>query len=236
MDFIYIEYDDLLIGRKDLDIYNFYGTEPGGANERRALSCIRYCLEQVLQWDADTSIKKFDRYMIHLMKLDKVVTYIDYPIEAEEGAPRYILSLLYPDKVKIDPHSLTIETFREVLKMEGKQFPRDYFSGETGFKRFASCLKYLIENYELFNTTEELYQYFSSPAGNKLLHRYRLKVPAELFSIHTLDVIRYITRNDPNSELYYCFYQFNTALDELKNPKNSPATVKLVDAAELEGA
>ena len=49
MDFIYIEYDDLLIGRKDLDIYNFYGTEPGGANERRALSCIRYCLEQVLQ-------------------------------------------------------------------------------------------------------------------------------------------------------------------------------------------
>ena len=37
MDFIYIEYDDLLIGRKDLDIYNFYGTEPGGAWWRESI-------------------------------------------------------------------------------------------------------------------------------------------------------------------------------------------------------
>ena len=47
MDTCLIDYDDSLIGRIPyVDAYNFYGPEPGDANEKKALSCIRYALEK----------------------------------------------------------------------------------------------------------------------------------------------------------------------------------------------
>ena len=43
MDSLFSEYENSLIGaQKEIGIYNFYGAEPGGANQQRALLCIRY--------------------------------------------------------------------------------------------------------------------------------------------------------------------------------------------------
>ena len=51
MDTCFIDYDDSLIGRIPyVDAYNFYGTEAGGANEKKALDCIRYAIEKILEW------------------------------------------------------------------------------------------------------------------------------------------------------------------------------------------
>lgn len=231
MDTCYIDYDDTLIGRIPyIDAYNFYGSAPGGANERKALGCIRYALEDVLEWTPEESVLKFDEYIIRIMKLEKVIPYIDYPVEIPYGNPRYILSLLYPDRVRIDRERLVEETFEEVLesarekeRTKGtenetrlKQFPREYFSGSEGFKRFCCCIKHIIENYKPMSSVEEIYSFFSSQAGKKLLYDFRLKVPADQFSIDLLSVIRYITREEPDSDLYYCFFSFRREYDRLK--------------------
>ena len=168
MDTCFINYDDSLIGRIPyVDAYNFYGPEPGGANEKKALSCIRYALEKILQWEPEESILKFDDYIIRIMKLEKLIAYIDFPVEVPYGNPRYILSLMYPDKIYIDQEKLVEEIFKSVLdsaqkkseskdkKERLKQFPREYFSGTEGFKRFCFCIKYLIENYKPLSTVEE---------------------------------------------------------------------------------
>ena len=82
MDTLFMDYENSLIGaNKDIGIYNFYGAEAGGANQQRAVTCIRYVLENVLQWTVEESIQKFDNYMITLMKLERVVDFIRYPDE-----------------------------------------------------------------------------------------------------------------------------------------------------------
>lgn len=235
MDTCFIDYDDSLIGRIPyVDAYNFYGPEPGGANEKKALACIRYVLEKILKWDPDESILKFDDYIIRIMKLDKIITYIDFPVEVPYGNPRYILSLLYPDKIYIDQEKLVEEVFRSVLesaklKREGetdrlKQFPREYFSGTEGFKRFCFCIKYIIENYKPLSTVEELYEFFDSSKGKKMLYEFRLKVPADQFSIDMLSVIRYITRDEEDSDLYFSYFTFKKELSSfLKEQKKEGA-------------
>ena len=77
MDTLFMDYENSLIGmNKDIGIYNFYGAEAGGANQQRAIVCIKYVIENVLQWSVEEAIQKFDDYMISLMKLDRVVDFI----------------------------------------------------------------------------------------------------------------------------------------------------------------
>ena len=212
---ILVEYDDSLIGRTEyLDSANFYSVTPGGVNQALALQVIRYALEKMLEWEPKTSIAKFDRYMIRLMNLDQVVRYIDYPAEIEYGDPRYILACLYPGRIKLDEQTLVQETYRRVLEAgsgddKKVQFPREYFSGGAGFRRFCLCLKYLVENTLKIKNVEELYDFFDSPAGKKYLYDFRLKVPAEQFSISMPDVIHYVTHDEPHSDLYYFKHKFD---------------------------
>ena len=238
MDTIYIDYDDTLIGRTPcVNAYNFYGPKPGGANERKALECIRYALEKVLGWTPEEAVQKFDAYIIRIMKLESLVAYISFPIEVPCGNVRYILSLLYPGLVRVSQEKLVEETFEAVLesarKKEAarksggtveeehlKQFPREYFSGTDGFHRFACCVRYIIENYRPMGSVAEVYAFFSSPEGRRLLYDFRLKVPADLFAIDLMSVIRYITRDEPDSDLYFCYHAFLRELDALERKED----------------
>lgn len=216
MDSMFIDYDDALIGLIPyVDAYNFYGPDAGGANQSKALSCIRYAIEEVLQWDEETAIKKFDEYIIREMKLQKILNYIDFPTEIPFGSPRYILSLLYPNKVRINPDKLIEDVYREVLEGTGKQFPREYFAGGIGFKRFCFCIKYLLESYKTFDNIEDIYLFFDSPKGKRFLYDYRLKVPADQFSINMVDVVRYITQEEEDSELIYHFITWTKEYNSL---------------------
>lgn len=214
MDSMYIDYDNSLIGRIPyVEAYNFYGADATNSNQQRALSCIRYAIEEILGWDEDEAIKKFDEYIINEMKLIKVIAYIDYPTEVPYGDPKYILSLLYPDKIKMNQGMLIENVYKSVLEGNGKQFPREYFIGGIGFKRFCFCVKYLLENYKIFSDLESIYDFFNSAEGKKFLYDYRLKVPADQFSINIIDVIHYITKDEPNSDLYYTYYLYKNELE-----------------------
>ncbi len=208
MDSLFSEYENSLIGtQKEIGIYNFYGAEPGGANQQRALLCIRYALEKVLGWDVETAIKKFDAYIIRIMKLERIVDFIVYPDEVEPRNPRYILSLLYPERIHLNYQKLVLEVMQGVL--EGKrQFPREYFVGPDGFSRYCLCLQYLISHYHPVSSIDELYQFLLSPEGNRFLLENRLRIPADQLKIDILSCIHEITLDEPDCEIYYCFYAF----------------------------
>ena len=209
MDPLIVEYEDTLIDKlQHVDLCNFY--EPGSAiNERMALGVIKYVIEDVLRWTPDDAVQKFDSYMIKLMKLNKFVNYIEYPIEVSKGDTRYILSLLYPNKIELNSQQLVEETYKNVLDNDNsKQFPREYFIGGAGFQRFCICFKYLIENIKPFNNIKSMYDYFNSAEGKRLLGQYRLKVPADQFFININDVLHYITRNESESDFWYAYYTF----------------------------
>ena len=205
---LYIAYEDYLIGRTNsISNYFFYGAEPGEANEKIALELIKYVIEKLLRWSPTTAIKRFDSYMVKILKLERIILFIDYPIEVEKGSVEYILYLLYPNKVRMSQKDLAERIYRGILE-EKKQFPREYFSGTIGFQRYFYCLRYLIVNYKVFYSTEEMYQFFSSPEGKKFLAKNRLKVPAAQLGIHVLDAVYHISKDNENSKFYYCYYRF----------------------------
>lgn len=213
LDTMLIEYEDTLINRlPEVRSDNFYGKKQTYANQTRALSCIRYAIEEILQWDADKAINKFDAYMLKCMKLTKIADYIDYPDEVSKRDPRYILSLLYPQKVKLDHERLVSEVFQRVLRHEDKQFPRDYFSGGIGFNRFCYCVKYIIENNLVIDNIPEIYDFFSSLKGKNILLEHRLRTPAYQYAIDLYAVIYTITREYEDAELWYCYYCFKRAM------------------------
>lgn len=208
MDLICSDYDNFLIGRaSEIGQHNFSGSEPGGTNQQKALLCIRYCIENILKWTTEEAVIGFDEYMIRLMKLDRMVRYIKWPADIVYGSPRYILSLLYPEKVRLNRDVMMESMYKEVLSGR-KHFPRDYFIGIEGFYRFCACLRYLIENYQYFGSLDEIYRYFLSPEGNQFLCDFKLKVPTIQFGLNIVDCIYYISSNYENSELLYQYYRF----------------------------
>lgn len=212
MDTLFFDYESSLISTEKRNIrdYGFFGTEPGGMNQQRALSIIRYALEKVLEWDVETAVQKFDDYIIRVMKLDQFTRFIYYPVEIPEKDPRYILSLLYPEKVKINYTQLVIKLYKNVIE-SNMQFPREYFMGIDGYYRYCICLQYLIESYHPVRSIDEIYQFILSAKGNIFLMDYRLKVPAEQLQIDILDCIHEITKELEDSDMYYCYYLFRRA-------------------------
>lgn len=208
MDTLFLDYENYLIGAaKDIGLYNFYGADPGGANQQRAVACIRYALEKILDWDVEESIKKFDSYMLNLMKMQRLADFIKYPDEIKPRDTRYILSLIYPERVRLNLNQLVIEVYQRVLNHEA-QFPKEYFAGTNGFYRYCICLQYLITNYHPADSVDDLYRFLTSSEGSRFLMRYRLKIPAEHLEIDLLDCIHELTSDSPDSDLYFSYYKF----------------------------
>lgn len=213
---LYLDYEQLLLGNaKLLSPFNFYGINPGGVNQKNALSCIRYALEELLGWNLQDCRKKFDRYTIQLMKMDRLVEYIDFPPEIESGDPKYILSLLYPEEIHINQKDLIEQMYQRVINGEC-QFPREYFLGQNGFYRFCICFCYLITNYCPFSRLESVYEFFTKSDGRKFLDKYRLKIPMEHLNIDILKCIHSITEDNPDSSLFYSYYSFKQKFMELQ--------------------
>lgn len=212
MSSLFIAYEDFLIGRTSgISNYYFYGTDAGGANENVALSCFRYAIENLLQWSPSVAIRRFDNYIIEQLKLDKIMNYIHFPVEIEKGSAEYILSRLYPQHLRLTQKDLVEKIYIGVLR-NSRQFPREYFVGADGFRRFCYCLRYLIVNYLVFYHIEEVYQFFYTKKGIQMLSAFRLRIPAIHLGISLYDAIYAISKDNEDSRLYYCYYKFQEKL------------------------
>ena len=217
MEIILYDYELSLINDCKLGTTDFYDKSIKYSNQNKALMCIRYAIEDILKWSVDDAIRHFDKYMIKAMKLDDVINYIQWPDEIIKGDPKYILSLLYPDKVKINMQKKTEELLQKILNSNHKQFPREFFVGTNGFYRYCACLKYLINNYKWFSTAEEVYSYFTSYEGDNFLEKYKLKTPGIQLDINILDCLHFLMKGIENNDLYYSYYRFKQEFEKKDN-------------------
>lgn len=220
MNSLFIDYENSLIGRtKEINSYHFFGIDAGGTNQQQAITCIRYAFEQIMEMSPEEVIRRMDSYLIHELKLDKVLRYINWPSEVEPGNIKYLLSLLYPDIVKLNQQKLIEDIYQGVLQGTN-QFPRDFFTGSTGMYRYCACLQYLIQNYKSFYDIDEMYDFLLSSGGRTFLNKYRLLVPAKQIELNLIDCIHLLTSDCEYSDLYYYYYSFITQLKLLDNTYN----------------
>lgn len=208
MDIMLYDYEMSLISDTKLGSGDFYDKTNKYSNQNKALICIRYAIENVLKWNVDEAIQKFDKYIIRVMKLEDVLNYIQWPDEIIKGDPKYILSLLYPERVKINMQKKTEELLVSILNSNHKQFPREFFTGTIGFYRYCACIKYLINNFKWFESAEEVYEYFLSPEGDEFLEKYKLKTPGVQLDINILNVLNVLLKGVENNDLFYSYYSF----------------------------
>lgn len=201
-------YENTLIGRTDdISISYFSGMPPGGETEREVLEVFHYAFEELLGWEPGEVINKLDMYYIKKMKLVKLLQYIDYPIDIRKNNTKYILSLMYPNRVKIPPHERAEVIYKRVVET-GCQFPKEYFSGMEGFYRYCSCFKMFFNLYYPVDSIKQIYSICFSQFGKKLLTDFRLLVPSKQFQICILNVIHECTEGADGAEFYYHYYRF----------------------------
>ena len=216
---IFIDYDNTLIGRKNkIGPEYFFGIDNPNANHRQAINLIRYVIEFVLGWNFDEAYHMFDSYIYKLMKLDMLDDYLLWPDDILPGDTKYLLSIIYPGKIKLDAKQVIFDTYKRVLE-ENKQFPREYFTGTNGFYRYCTCLSYIFNYVRPFHSIPEMYEFMDSPEGKVFLMDYRLKIPADHLSIDIYKCLYAINQSE-DSRLYYLFYCFYRELDLLDRKKS----------------
>ncbi len=203
------DYEEALIGKKPLDLTHHYqGNMNGGLLKQQAISCMKFALNTVLGWSISETRRSLDHYILKTMKLDNLLRYVPYPLEVPEGDIEYLLHLMYPTEIKLNEESLILRVYKKVLKGE-MQFPKDYFVGGQGFYRMCVCIKYLIDFQRSIPDLEQLYQFYSSPAGNEFLRVNKLKIPIDVLDIEPLACIYELTKDESRSKFYYCFAEFS---------------------------
>lgn len=201
-------YENSLIGRSaEISTTFFCGTEAGGENQKTTLTLLHFAFEYVLGWEPKEVIQRMDMYYIKKMKLFKALSFIDFPMDVRKTNVRYILSLMYPDLVHLNPNERTEIVFRRVIDT-GCQFPREYFIGMEGYYRFCACFRYFVENCYPLDNISDIYHFCFSAKGKKVLNDLRLLVPAKQFEINFMDVIHDCTEHLPYADFYYVYYQF----------------------------
>ena len=212
-------YDDSLIGAgSPVNQGMFYEEATPETGRMLTVGVCRYAIEELLGWSPEEAVIKFNHTTAKLMKLDSLINDLDMPAGVCSTKEKYVLSLLYPSLVKRNEKQEIIDTYEAILDDNSSKgtFPRSYFVGSKGYKRFTLCLKHLIESRTMLDNAEDIYAFFSSPTGKEFLKKYRLLLPAYASSIDILDALRTVTRKLPDSEMLYSFYSFNRELARVK--------------------
>lgn len=182
-----------MIGRQaTISGFHFQKDTAGGENQKKALKCIRHCIERIMLWSPAQAREGFDGFFIENMKLTRFISYIYWPDDIPYGSTRYILSLLYPKQIKIRQKQMVEDIYIMVLNDEC-QFPHDYFVGSRGFNRYCRCLKYLFENYKIFSSPDEMFDFVNSPEGKIFLAEHKLATPGYQFGIDLNECVKKIT-------------------------------------------
>lgn len=225
---IIYEYEQMLLGKKkNIDSEIFCFNEYG--NEKLALEIFRYAIEDIMHWSPIDAYHGLNEKYINLLKLKHIVRYIRFPAEFDSDKDFYfIVSRLYPDKIKINVKERTLIMYQQLLSGEIKKFPKRFLEGRDGEMRAAFCLKYAIQNYGLFENIEDLYRAFSCSEGNEFLRKVKLYLPCTTLYELPIDFLHasFPQKEQEKNEFIYTMYRFRAYEKMLIKKKNSANRVR----------
>lgn len=202
------EYEQILLGNKvSFSPYYFkYGDDTARNN---ALYIIKFALEKYLRWSPFDIKNHFSREISEKMKLEPLMKHITFPAELNKDTDYYYFAtLLYPDIVKFDTKDLVLQVYRNVLEGKLCKFPKEYLSGTQGMYKAGICLQYMLNQHCTFKDIREMYEFFSGPAGGKMLKKYRLIAICNEIYVHPIDYLHESLPVAQKDEFWYHYYRF----------------------------
>ena len=184
--------------------------------QAQALNSIQNVLEKELKWSKEKSFACFDQTIVEQYNLQKMIDIIEYPTNVPKGDLEYVLGLIYPD-MNINYVDMTIKVYEQVINKEIKQFPRAFFDKDKSayaLLRFRICLKHIVESFHPVKDVDEMYSFFLSPKGQKVLDQYRLKTPIRFYKIDLIEQIYELTKKEKHAKLYNLYYRFKREMSK----------------------
>jgi len=210
------EYEDMLVGNRKM-ISNYYFTYNAAGNMKLALKVMKYAFDTYLHW-TPTQLRDCLTYeVIERLRLQQLLRYVIFPVELDSTEDLfYVAWQLYPKTVHFTERDLILRIYKNLLEKKKPKFPKKFFDGTCGSLRAQVCLRYMIEQFLPFNSTDELYDYFASPKCLKALRQNRLSsICTDLFETPLEYLHKSLPKEQQNQFLYY-FYDFTLRRAEQK--------------------
>lgn len=209
---VILEYESVLLGQKP-SISKYFFNWSNYTNEQLALDIIRYSIKTYLKWNPLQVEVSLTNTVLKSLKLDDVITYINYPPELNNTQQiNYLAHLLYPEYIKFDNRNVILQTYKDLQDKKIKRFPKSYFSGVNGSLRARTCFLYMLEQSPAFSSIEEMYQHFASRRGTNTLKAYHLLTTCiELYET-PLKFLHMALPTEQKSEYFYQYYKYKNTL------------------------
>lgn len=216
------EYESILLGKKS-GFSSFFFNHSDEANERSALELFDYVVKTYLRWTPEQVYNCMSWDIINRLKLDTIMRYIRFPPEMDVRTDLYVIaSKLYPDKIKINSREMTLLVYKRVLSGELYKFPKGFFLQNRGINRAIICFQYMLGQYTAFSSVEEMYEFFSTPKGTKLLKQYKLNAVSVAIYEYPIDYLHASLPPEVKSQFYYNYYRFKLSNNEqIRNMKKN---------------
>lgn len=210
-----LQYEAKLInGHKKATANTYVGDKT--TRNRVALAVFRHVIERILQWSPDVAFANMSMQLIKDLKLNNEWSNLDLPREIKQfSSAKYVIAMLYPRKFMalFSTETLAIQVYRSSLEQRRGIFPKNYFLDENGRLKAQVCLRYMLNNYAVYETIESIYAEFADTQKvHKLLKGYGLDLPARTLYDNPLDYIHDSLSSQQRSELFYHFYRFKDNL------------------------
>ena len=203
------EYEKILMGQEDADLMKFFqGSEK--EREQNALKIWKYALENFLHWKPREAKQYINSELVKEMHLDKITKYISFPCELNPKKDYiYVLSVLYPDKIKLNRKHMIIHYFNSVIEKDDEgRFVKGYFSDEDGREKACICLMHVLTNFANYSSIDEIYKDFFMDGGFALIKKYKLKYPCYSLFESQIDFLHAALPETQRNEFLYNYYKF----------------------------
>lgn len=171
------EYDDILLGNRKTFSSAFMSKNN---DERICMSVLKYVFKNYLHWSPVEVRDNLTEEIITRMKLLPLINRLPCPDELDRNKDLYYIAwALYPETINVSKKDLIIKVYDDVLSGVRQKFPKEYFDGNEGYVRARVLMVTMLREHcaGKFNGIEEMYQFFASQQGRKLLLKYKLHYP-----------------------------------------------------------
>lgn len=209
------EYENILLGKKP-SFSGYFFQSDAEKNEKKALYIIQFALRYYLRWTPQQICEYLDWKVINCMKLESLMKYIRFPPEMSARDDIFIIKgKLYPHLVPLNEKEIALKVYKRVLEKDLYKFPKEYLSGDAvGMYRAIVCFQYMLTQIEPFSNVEEIYKYFASSKGSKLLKKYRLNVACVSMFDYPIDFLHEALPKDQRNDFWYHYYKFKAVNSE----------------------
>lgn len=203
------EYDEILLGKRR-KFSSMYFNFSDSTNELMALSVIKYAIEHFLKWKPNEAYNMLTKKVLKQLHLSSLLTYIEFPIELNKTSDIwYVVHKIYPQHFPLSKRRLITTLMSRIVSGERNKIPSDYFFCEDGELRACVCLQYVLENFFVFRSIEDMYKFFAdNKEVHKVLVQYRLRNVYSLFYDSPLEFLHIALPEDQKNEFLYQYYSF----------------------------